>query len=389
MFSNNMEKVKEEALEILQKADDKASAIVEVMDKIMTAKNESLINELVSQQESLNSNSNLNAKLGLRVLSNEEKQFYEKLKDVKQSITASQIDIIPTSIVDVTLENVKETSTLITSGLIEFAPVGVKKWLSSEKSGTFAWGKLDAALTAELSATISAINLDINKLTAYLIIPKAIRELSYEIIDKYFLAILEETINDGIEHGYLNGNGVGAPIGIYNKTNTVESNGTHAAKTVLSTITNFSPKGLATVKKTLSNSGKRTYDKIFLICNPADEADYVAPALFDREGNNVSSYKNLEVITSTQNTQGKAIFTIPKKYTMGISSVTINEYDQTKALDDADLVIAKVYANGKAVDDSVAVPFDVTKLEEYIPVYKEVNSTPATQNTNSSETPGA
>ena len=389
MFSNNMEKVKEEALEILQKADDKASAIVEVMDKIMTAKNESLINELVSQQESLNSNSNLNAKLGLRVLSNEEKQFYEKLKDVKQSITASQIDIIPTSIVDVTLENVKETSTLITSGLIEFAPVGVKKWLSSEKSGTFAWGKLDAALTAELSATISAINLDINKLTAYLIIPKAIRELSYEIIDKYFLAILEETIHDGIEHGYLNGNGVGAPIGIYNKTNTVESNGTHAAKTVLSTITNFSPKGLATVKKTLSNSGKRTYDKIFLICNPADEADYVAPALFDREGNNVSSYKNLEVITSTQNTQGKAIFTIPKKYTMGISSVTINEYDQTKALDDADLVIAKVYANGKAVDDSVAVPFDVTKLEEYIPVYKEVNSTPATQNTNSSETPGA
>mgnify|MGYP004525709265 CR=1 FL=1 len=389
MFSNNMEKVKEEALEILQKADDKASAIVEVMDKIMTAKNESLINELVSQQESLNSNSNLNAKLGLRVLSNEEKQFYEKLKDVKQSITASQIDIIPTSLVDVPLENVKETSTLITSGLIEFAPVGVKKWLSSEKSGTFAWGKLDAALTAELSATISAINLDINKLTAYLIIPKAIRELSYEIIDKYFLAILEETIHDGIEHGYLNGNGVGAPIGIYNKTNTVESNGTHAAKTVLSTITNFSPKGLATVKKTLSNSGKRTYDKIFLICNPADEADYVAPALFDREGNNVSSYKNLEVITSTQNTQGKAIFTIPKKYTMGISSVTINEYDQTKALDDADLVIAKVYANGKAVDDSVAVPFDVTKLEEYIPVYKEVNSTPATQNTNSSETPGA
>lgn len=33
-----MEKVREEALEILQKSNDKASAIVDVMDKIITAK---------------------------------------------------------------------------------------------------------------------------------------------------------------------------------------------------------------------------------------------------------------------------------------------------------------------------------------------------------------
>ena len=69
---------------------------------------------------------------------------------------------------------------------------------------------------------------------------------------------------------------------------------------------------------------------------------------------------------------------------MGISSMQINEYDQTKALD---VIIAKIYANGKAVDDSVAVPFDVTKLEEYIPVYKEVNSTPATSSS-TNQTPG-
>ena len=40
------------------------------------------------------------------------------------------------------------------------------------------------------------------------------------------------------------------------------------------------------------------------------------------------------------------------------------------ALDDADLIIGKVYANGRAVDDSVAVPFDVTKLEEYVPTIR-------------------
>ena len=189
MFSKNMEKVREEALEILQKSNDKASAIVDVMDKIITAKNEELVNELISQQETLNNDVNLKSKLGLRNLSQNEKDFYEKLKDVKQAITASQIDIIPTSIINVMLENVKESSELITSGLIDFAPAGVKKWLSSEKSGTFAWGKLDAALSAQLSATITGLNLDVDKLSAYLIIPKAIRELSYEFIDKYFIAI--------------------------------------------------------------------------------------------------------------------------------------------------------------------------------------------------------
>lgn len=370
MFSENLEKVNEEAIKILQTSEDKATAIVEAIDKVVTAKNEKLINELVAQQELLNSDKSYKEKLGLRALSKEETNFYEKFNDVKQSLTASQLDIIPTSIIDVTLENVKTTSQLITNKLINFAPAGVKKWLSSEKSGTYAWGAIDAKITSKITATISGLDLEVNKLSAYLILPKAIRELSYELIDKYFIAILTEVVINGLEYGYLCGNGVNAPVGIYNKTNTVESNGSHAAKTVISTVTGFSPKDLSTVKATLCNGGKRIIDKLFLICNPLDEANYVAPALYDKEGNLKSSFKNLEVIQSTENPQGKAIFTIAGKYTLGISNVRLNEYDQTLALDDADLVIAKVYANGKAVDDTVAVPFDVTKLKEYVQVVK-------------------
>ena len=57
---------------------------------------------------------------------------------------------------------------------------------------------------------------------------------------------------------------------------------------------------MAPIKKKLCNNGKRKIDEIFIICNPADEADYVAPALYDREGRLVSSYKNISVITSTE-----------------------------------------------------------------------------------------
>ena len=47
------------------------------------------------------------------------------------------------------------------------------------------------------------------------------------------------------------------------------------------------------------------------------------------------------------------------------------------ALDDADLVIGKGYANGRAVDDNIAFVFDVTKLEEYVAPVRVVESTPS------------
>ena len=45
-------------------------------------------------------------------------------------------------------------------------------------------------------------------------------------------------------------------------------------------------------------------------------------------------------------------------------------------VEDADVIIAKVYANGRAVDDSVAYVFDVTKLEEYVQRVKMIEVTP-------------
>ena len=63
---------------------------------------------------------------------------------------------------------------------------------------------------------------------------------------------------------------------------------------------------------------------------------------------------------------------------MGATAFRINEYKETKAMDDMDLVIGKCYANGRAIDDNCAVVFDVTKLEEYVlPVTQVTNGQPA------------
>lgn len=125
----------------------------------------------------------------------------------------------------------------------------------------------------------------------------------------------------------------------------------------------------AEVRYNGTNNGKRVVDKLYLICNPSDEAEYVDPCMYGEAltGGYVNkSFIDIEKIVDANCPKGKAAFTIAGYYTMGTTGVRVNEYDQTKAMENADLIIASCYANGRAVDDNVAVIFDVTKLEEYV-----------------------
>ncbi len=366
-FDGLDKELQQKVKELLDGAKDKSEAIYQAADMIVTAKYEKLITELTEQNARAAADEDYRRSLGLHVLSKEETEFYEKFKDIKQAITAQQIDILPTSIVDRTLDDVKQNSDVLS--LVQFAPADVKKWIVAEHSGQAVWGDLTAAITGELSATFTALNIEQHKLTVYLIIPKAIRDLALPFVDRYFTAILAEAMQDGLVKGYLQGDGKTGPIGIMKQIETFKGDGTADDKTPVTTVTKFSPKGLAAVRKTLSNNGLRTVSELHLICNPLDEAEYVDPALYGEAltgGYRNTSFMPIVKHVDANCPEGKGVFTIPNVYVMGATSVQMNEYDQTKAMDDADLIIGKCYANGRAVDDNCAVVFDVTKLEEYV-----------------------
>lgn len=384
-LENKMNIAVEEAKEILQNNDDKAEAIVQAIEKINEAQYSEIINDIVSQSEKNDSEKEYAKSLGLRTLSKEEKSFYESLKDVKQAVSGNQIDIIPTSIIDITLEDIRKESKLL--NYISFAPANVKKWLTASKSGAYSWGALTEKIKGELTASFSALNMEVAKLTVYLVLPKAIKDLSLPFVDKYVRAVLKEQLNDGLEFGCLQGTGKDQPIGIYKQIAATNEDGTHKDKTLNTDLTSFKPKALAGAKKYLTKNGARVIDKLVLVCHPNDEADYVAPAIYDAEGKLVSSYKNLDVVPSVGNPEGKAALMIPNKYVMGLTGLNIKDYDQTMALDDADVVIAKGYSNGRASDDNIAYIFDVTKLEEYIPSVKIVGTVNTKEDT--SEIAGA
>lgn len=369
MIIDGNKELQQKVKELLDGAEDKSAAIYEAAEMIINAKHDTLIKELVEQNAKAAADESYRKSLGLHTLSKEESEFYEKVKGgVYQAITAKQIDIMPTSIVDRTLEDVKKASDILT--LVNFAPADVKHWITGEHSGKAAWGtELTSEITGELSATIKGIDLEQHKLTVYMVIPKAISDLALPFVDKYFRAILAEAMQDGLVEGYLNGNGKTGPVGITKKLETFTSTGTAQDKTKLNTIKKFSPKGLKEVRKTLSNKGKRRVTELHLICNPLDEAEYVDPCLYGEAL--TGGYRNTSFMPIVKHVDANCpertgIFTLKGVYTMGTSGVRFDEYDQTKAMEDANLVIGKCYANGRADDDNCAVVFDITKLEEYV-----------------------
>lgn len=366
------EELKQKVTEILKNTEDKNEAVYDAIDMIMTAKNQDLVQKIQEEAERAAQDSAYKKALGLRSLSQNEVKFYTMLKEgarnYQQSVTASQIDIIPRETIDWTLNEIKKDSGI--TRLINFAPANVKKWLTASKTGAAVWGNLTNAITGELEATIVSINMEVNKLTAYCVIPKAIRDLEIGYVDRYFTAILNEAMHDGIVKGYLTGDGKTAPIGIMKTVEGWKTDGTAKDKSVVSTVTGFSPKQLSPILKTLCHNGLRTVDRLFVLCNPLDEYEYVNPSLYGDSltgGYINKSFLPIEVIADANVPQGKGIFTIQGYYTMGFQGVKVDEYKETKALDDMDVMIAKVYGNGRAADDDTAVVFDITKLQEYVP----------------------
>ena len=137
MKINKISKETEEKVKQILAGENKEQAICDAVELIVAARNEELIQQIIAESEQAQANAEYRSTLGLRTLSEEEKGFYESIKDVKQAITAGQLDIIPSEIIDRTLDDVKTASKLL--NLVTFAPASVKKWITAAKTVAAVW----------------------------------------------------------------------------------------------------------------------------------------------------------------------------------------------------------------------------------------------------------
>lgn len=346
-------------------AEEKSAKIVEAIQKAVNESQKEIVERYQREFVEVQANKDNFAKYGLRNLNSEEKSFIDKLKDPKQLAvfsTNDQDELIPTSITNYVFEDLRQEHPFLK--YVKFTPAGVKKWILSEASGKAKWGKIDAKIVDEISAALSEIDMDANKLSAFAFIPKGILDLGYEWIERYIREVLLEVNEDGLEEGFIAGNGKDAPIGLLKKLSGA-TDGVYPDRTA-NVIEDFSIKSLGEHFYTLTNNGKRKVGKVLMLVNPADAYTKVAEA---------STYLNasgefkkvfpfaIEVIESVHVPVNKAILYIPNTYVGGISRMGISFSDQYQFLEDNRVYKIVTYGNGRLVHENQAVVLDITNVK--------------------------
>lgn len=354
-------------------AEQKSEKIVETIQSIVDENYAEVINQYQREFEEYSASKENDKKFGLRSLTTEEKQWIDRAikQEDTSSLTGNEIDYLPETTVSYIFEDLKTAHPLFQ--YIDWAPAGVQKWFLSERSGKATWGKLTRAIIDQIEAKIKTLDLEVNSLSAFMFVPKAIINMGYKWIDRFVRTILLEVNEEGLETGIIAGNGNDAPIGILKDLEGSVQNGVYPDKTAVA-ITDLGPDSFGKlVLPTLNRDGKRNVDTIVIIANQneLDTKIYKATHVLSFNGYvKADNYKNFVYVASPDVPANKAIAYIPKKYTAGISRMGIDYSDHYKFLEQLRTYTILTYGNGRLKSNDDAVVLDITNLQPLKPIVK-------------------
>lgn len=368
-------------------AEQKSEKIVETIQSIVDENYAEVINQYQREFEEYSASKENDKKFGLRSLTAEEKQWIDRAikQEDTSSLTGNEIDYLPETTVSYIFEDLKTAHPLFQ--YIDWAPAGVQKWFLSERSGKATWGKLTRAIIDKIEAGIKTLDLEVNSLSAFMFVPKAIINMGYKWIDRFVRTVLLEVNEEGLETGIIAGNGNDAPIGLLKDLEGSVQSGVYPDKTPVE-ITDLGPDSFGkSVLPTLNRGGKRNVDTIVIIANQneLDTKIYKATHVLGFNGYvKADNYKNFVYVASPDVPENKAIAYIPNKYTAGISRMGIDYSDHYKFLEQLRTYTVLTYGNGRLKSNDDAVVLDITNLEPLKPIVKTeatVNGTVQTETT--------
>ena len=368
-------------------AEQKSEKIVETIQSIVDENYAEVINQYQREFEEYSASKENDKKFGLRSLTAEEKQWIDRAikQEDTSSLTGNEIDYLPETTVSYIFEDLKTAHPLFQ--YIDWAPAGVQKWFLSERSGKATWGKLTRAIIDQIEAGIKTLDLEVNSLSAFMFVPKAIINMGYKWIDRFVRTVLLEVNEEGLETGIIAGNGNDAPIGLLKDLEGSVQSGVYPDKTPVE-ITDLGPDSFGkSVLPTLNRGGKRNVDTIVIIANQneLDTKIYKATHVLGFNGYvKADNYKNFVYVANPDVPENKAIAYIPNKYTAGISRMGIDYSDHYKFLEQLRTYTVLTYGNGRLKSNDDAVVLDITNLEPLKPIVKTeatVNGTVQTETT--------
>lgn len=319
---------------------------------------------------------------GVRQLTTEENNYYQKVIEAmkspnpKQALTELDV-VMPTTTIDAVFEDLTVSHPLLSA--IDFQNAGaVTEWLLNSNPRQLAsWSPLCAEIVKELTSGFRKIDLQQNKLSAFIPVCKAMLDLGPVWLDRYVRTILAEALALGLEDGIINGRGqtlnLHEPIGMRKDLSGSVNQDTgypDKAKVVLNSLDPVTyGQLLATLSKT-ENGNPRIVQSVILVVNPTDYLTKIMPATTPRATDGTYTRDVFPfpttVVQSVVMEEGEAIIGLGKRYLMAAGtgkSGKIEYSDEYKFLEDERVYLTKFYGHGQPKDNNSFALLDITNLK--------------------------
>lgn len=257
----------------------------------------------------------------------------------------------------------------------------VTEFIYGDPEGAAVWGPLFGDIKGQLNATFRKESISQLKLTAFIPLANDMLKLGPVWVERYIRTMISEAMSVGLERGFVIGTGKDEPIGLLKDPSGSVVGGVYPDKKTAGTLT-FEPgrktinelKGVVKLlAKKLNPDGKTDADrpkniagKVVMVTNPFDTFDIQANATIQNAaGAYVTSLPfNPTPTESVFVPQGKVLFFVKGEYIAAMGGTEpIKKYEETLALEDATLYIAKQFATGKPKDKYTSQVYTL-KLEE-------------------------
>ncbi|QWH76439.1 phage major capsid protein [Bacillus mycoides] len=256
----------------------------------------------------------------------------------------------------------------------------VTEFIYGDPEGAAVWGPLFDGIKGQLNATFRKDSISQLKLTAFIPLANDMLKLGPVWVERYVRTMITEAMKVGLERGFVAGTGKNEPIGLLKDPSGSVVDGVYPDKKPVGTLT-FEPgrktinelKGVVKLlAKKLNADGsdadrpKNIAGKVVMVTNPFDTFDIQASATIQNAaGVYVTSLPFNPILTeSVFVPQGKVLFFVKGQYVAAMGGTEpIKKYEETLALEDATVYIAKQYATGKPKDKYTSQVYTL-KLEE-------------------------
>lgn len=373
--NKEIENLKKEYFDAVE-ANEDAEAVQEKYNNYMTAfadnLKDSIMNDARETMMNTRDDKAVRMNRGENVLTSEESRFFTNLVEDEADLdTYKSETILPESTVVRVFEDMQQERPLLSR--INFRTTGIKtRMIVGDPSGAAMWGEIFGKIQGQIQANFNEISFSQNKLTAFAIVPKDLLEFGPEYVERYVRLQLAEAIGLKLEEGIVTGNGSlqNQPVGL-NKDMTKDDDGN------ITSVTEKTPAGeltfadartvakeLAGVMNELSTkeNGRRinVSGQVTLAVNPSEQ--YLVQAEYTKQNVNgewVTSLPfNLTIVSSEFVPAGQVIAFVGNRYYAAYTgAVQIREYDQTLALEDANVYIAKQFAHGVPDDNKTSLVY--------------------------------